>query len=164
VAADERDAAKSPVVKFLTGKQSNEKFYLKSFKAAVPGQELTIPAMLQAAAAIRSKHGEARDAQGRAAEATRCRNDAACMLGIGQFILGTKDKATRSRLQDLDDHALARLIELADGLAGHAEDPAEVVEVLAGIKPGILAAIDILAPRDDAARGVGEPDQGGRAA
>jgi hypothetical protein len=154
----------SVVVKFLTGKQLRESFYIKLFKVADPAQELTIPAMLEAVATTRANEATVLTKQAREAAATRCLNDVACMRGIAGFITTTKDKPTRSRLQDLDDRGLARLVELADLLSGHAEEPAEVVEVLAVIKPEILAAIDILAPRDDAPRGVGEPDQGGRAA
>jgi hypothetical protein len=132
------------VVQFLTESQPREVHYLKLFEVVDPGQQMTIPALLSAVALQRAKEAMVAVEQGRAADVGRSLDDAVCCAGIAEFILNEPDATVRSRLQDLDDRGLARLIELVDVRSGHPESIEEVAAFLGGVKGEILAAIDKL--------------------
>jgi hypothetical protein len=140
----------SAAVKALTTKQVRERWYLKLFQAADPGQELTIPAMLEAAAERRAREAHDAAERGREVDAGRALNDVACCRAIAQFVGDAEDEAIRSKLRSIDRSIVARLIELADERSGNSTRVEEVAGVLAGIRGDILEAIDCL--RDRAAK------------
>lgn len=127
------------ITRFLGRPAAREGFYLELFKEIDPLEDLTIPALLDAAAEVLSKEGEVPIIK------DRHPGDVAACRGIAEMIRRETDKAVRLRLQDLDDHGVARLIELASRLAGHAAGVDDVVEILDEHKGEILAAIDRMA-------------------
>jgi hypothetical protein len=131
------------VVKFLTTKQSRESFYLKCFRKADPGQNESLPTVLVRFAKSRLKEAKVEQAQENASRADRCTHDRIAALAVERYIMKSRPR-TKSRLQDMSDAMLARLVELVDLL----EIPADIKS----IEPQILQAIDKISPPAPAAK------------
>jgi hypothetical protein len=149
MASKRKPMSVAAVVETILAPSPHEQSFVTLFDEIDPSQELTFPALfvrcgelLDRAAAELRLRGESAAARGR-------EQDALHLRAIADWILGIDDRATRHRVQDLPEAGFARLVELMAVLVPRAKSADSIMKALDGIKAGVLAAVDKLAPAEE---------------